>query len=132
MADSNPLETLFDSLRQRYGLPVNQDNHTKTAQGHFYFLELENREEWTKLLYADTVATADLYDYKDQRYLNYSVLSTYLGCQGAFLKTLSSDLAAKLRRELAASEKVHRRVVNISLDDFSEIEAFLGAHIEHF
>jgi len=134
MSPDDSLEQIFETLSKLYDLPVKQETWKKTAQGPFYFLELEHCGEWTKLLYADRVISADLYDCEDQGYLNYTVLSPYQSCQEAFLKSLPLDIAKNLRGELAASKKVQidRCVVRINLDNFSEIEEFLGAHIEHY
>lgn len=132
MKRNSKLERIFDAFFQKYILPVKQDGQIRTAQGPFYFLELKNNE-WTRLRYADKVATADIYDCESQRYLIYSVLYSYQHCQEAFLQTLNFKLATELRKKLAAEEiPVDRRVVRMDLADFSAIEGLLDAHIEKY
>ncbi len=141
------LEEVFDALCQEQVLSIKRDAKQKTAQGEVYFLELEKKKEWVRLLYADRVATADFYDCASQRdlsaqgdsnrdarkYLNYTVLSAYREGQRAFLQVQDSDLAKRLSLGLAEGKpQTHRRVFRVDLDDFSEVAKFLRIHIENY
>lgn len=129
----DPLVQIFETIHQKYGLPINQKGKKKTAQGPLYFLELEQDKKYTRLLYADRAATADFYDCKDQRYLNYTILSVYQRGQDLFLQTQDSDISKKLLEQLTPENiQTHRRVIKISLDDFSEVEGFLDGHLENY
>ncbi len=133
----SPLEQIFESMHEKYKFPLVWEGNKRVAQGSLHFLELEQDEKFTRLLYADRVATADFYDCGNdcgnQRYLNYTILSGYQRDHDSFLKAQGSDLAKRLQEKLNPETiQTHRRVIKISLDDFSEVEAFLGAHLENY
>jgi hypothetical protein len=127
------LELIFDTICQDQNLSVEENRQKKTVQGPLYFLELETQDKWTRLLYADKVSTADLYDCEDQKYLNYSILSIYQKGQDSFLQNQDSNIAKKLLKKLVPKKMpIHRRVYKIDLDDFSEVAEFLDTHIENY
>jgi len=128
------LEQIFKTICEENNLVVLPKDQKKTAQGPLYFLELEINEEWIRLLYVDRVATADFYDCNtDQNYLNYSVLSVYESGQNSFLQDQGLDIAKSLSEKLNDEEnQVHRNIIKIDLDNFSEVEELLNAHIENY
>jgi hypothetical protein len=127
------LERIFDTICQNQNLSIEEDGQKKTGQGPLYLLELETQDKWTRLLYADRTSTTDLYDCEDHKYLNYSILSIYQQGQNSFLQDQDSDIAKRLLKELAHKKMpTDRCVIKIDLDDFSEVDEFLNAHIENY
>lgn len=129
---TSQLEQIFDKLCSKYGLAVYPDGRGKIAHGQIYLLTLEDHENWVRLLYEDRVATADIYDCEDQKYLNYSMLSTYQRCQHSFLHNHKFSIAKNLLEDLTKKIQTSRQVSRTELDDFSEVEEFLSAHIENY
>ena len=127
------LEKIFETLCQDRDLSVDQDCQIKTAQGPLYFLESDNQEKWTRLLYVDKVASADFYDFGHRIELAYTILSPYQQGQDSFLQTLDSDIARNLLEKLRSKNiQADRSVFRVDLDDLSEAEGFLINHMQHY
>jgi hypothetical protein len=139
---SSQLEQIFDAIAQKCRLSITQDGQTKQIQGWLYFLNLENDElkserKVTRLLYADKVAAVDIYDYEEKKSLCYSVHSPYLSGQVEFLKTIELDIAKCILEKITPEETKTKdvdmkHVFGIDINNFSEVEKFLYAHIDYY
>jgi len=129
----SPLEIVFETLCRNSGLTKVTSSSCRIAQGPLFLLELEEEGLTTRLLYVDRVAAADFYDCKDQKYLSYSVRSVYDAGQTAFLQDQNLELARKVAKKIGSGRReTHRTVVEVDLDNFSEVDKFLTAHINNY